>query len=75
MKINNSSIKKSIRFLEKDECIAIPTETVYGLGANAYSNVAILKIFKIKKSKNINNEINAKPPRIPVSSRIIAKIK
>ena len=49
MKIHNSSIKKSIKFLKKNECIGIPTETVYGLAANAYSDEAILKIFKLKK--------------------------
>ena len=49
MKINNFRIKKSIKFLEKNECIGIPTETVYGLAANAYSDEATAKIFKIKK--------------------------
>ena len=39
MKINNSSIKKSINYLKNNECIGIPTETVYGLAANAYSDV------------------------------------
>ena len=47
MKIKNSSIKKSIHFLKKNECIGIPTETVYGLAANAYSNKAVLNIFKL----------------------------
>ena len=54
MKINNSSIKKSIRYLKNNECIGIPTETVYGLAANAYSNKAILKIFKLKKRPKTN---------------------
>ena len=54
MKINNSSIKKSVKILEKNECIGIPTETVYGLAANAYSNKATLKIFKLKKRPKNN---------------------
>ena len=54
MKIDNSSIKKSIKFLKKNECIGIPTETVYGLAANAYSDEAILKIFKLKKRPKTN---------------------
>lgn len=54
MKTNNSSIKKSINLLKKNECIGIPTETVYGLAANAYSSKAILKIFKLKKRPKIN---------------------
>ena len=54
MKIKNSSIKKSIHFLKKNECIGIPTETVYGLAANAYSNKAVLNIFKLKKRPRNN---------------------
>ena len=54
MKIKNSSIKKSIYFLKKNECIGIPTETVYGLAANAYSNKAVLKVFKLKKRPKNN---------------------
>ena len=49
MNSNLSNIKKSIYFLNKGECVAIPTETVYGLAANAYSNTATSKIFKLKK--------------------------
>ena len=48
MKNNLSNIKKSQYFLNKGECIAIPTETVYGLAGNAYSDKASLKIFKLK---------------------------
>ena len=54
MKINNSSIKKSVNFLKKKECIGIPTETVYGLAANAYSDIATSKIFKLKKRPKTN---------------------
>ena len=44
MKFNHSNIKKSKFFLDKGQCVAIPTETVYGLAANAYSNKAVKKI-------------------------------
>ena len=54
MKINNFRIKKSIKFLKKNECIGIPTETVYGLAANAYSDEATIKIFKIKRRPRVN---------------------
>ena len=54
MKNNNSNIKKSKYLLENNECVGIPTETVYGLAANAYSNVATLKIFKLKKRPKTN---------------------
>ena len=54
MNKNLSNIKKSKYFLNKGECIAIPTETVYGLAANAYSNIATSKIFKLKKRPKKN---------------------
>ena len=40
MKINDSNIKKAVKYLNNHECIGIPTETVYGLAANAYSDKA-----------------------------------
>ena len=54
MNNNLANIKKSIFFLNKNECVAIPTETVYGLAANAYSNKAVKKIYTLKK-RPINN--------------------
>lgn len=35
--------------LEKGECVAIPTETVYGLAANALDGKAVAQIFALKK--------------------------
>jgi L-threonylcarbamoyladenylate synthase len=35
--------------LRKGEAVAIPTETVYGLGANALNAEAVVKVFKIKQ--------------------------
>ena len=54
MKINLANIKKAKKLLIKSECIGMPTETVYGLAGNAYSNVACKKIFKLKKRPKIN---------------------
>ena len=45
MKTIQSNIKKAKKYLDDDDCIAIPTETVYGLAGNAYSNKAVKKIF------------------------------
>ena len=45
---NCDTIKKAKKYLDKNCCIGVPTETVYGLAANAYSNVAVKKIFKLK---------------------------
>ena len=54
MKINLANIKKAIKLLNKSECVAIPTETVYGLAGNAYSDYACKKIFKLKKRPKNN---------------------
>ena len=54
MKKDLSNIKKSKFYLNKNECIGIPTETVYGLAANAYSDLATSKIFKLKKRPKNN---------------------
>jgi L-threonylcarbamoyladenylate synthase len=54
MKFNQSNIKKAKKYLDKNYCIGVPSETVYGLAANAYSNIAVKKIFKLKKRPKIN---------------------
>ena len=54
MKNYISNIKKSILYLKKDECIGIPTETVYGLAANAYSDIAVLKVYTLKRRPKNN---------------------
>ena len=54
MKINLANIKKAQKLLNKSECVAIPTETVYGLAGNAYSDKACKKIYQIKKRPKNN---------------------
>ena len=54
MKKDLSNIKKAKYLLNKNHCVAIPTETVYGLAGNAYSNKATLRIFKLKKRPKTN---------------------
>ena len=54
MKINLANIKKAEKILNKSECVAIPTETVYGLAGNDYSNKACKQIFKLKKRPRNN---------------------
>ena len=54
MKIKLANIKKAKNLLNKSECVAIPTETVYGLAGNAYSDRACRNIFKLKKRPKNN---------------------
>ena len=54
MKSNQSNIKKAKKYLNKNYCIGVPTETVYGLAANAYKNSSVKKIFNLKKRPKNN---------------------
>jgi L-threonylcarbamoyladenylate synthase len=54
MKSIQSNIKKAKKYLDKNDCVAVPTETVYGLAGNAYSNIAVNKIFYLKKRPKNN---------------------
>lgn len=42
------SIQKVAGYLQRGGLVAIPTETVYGLAANAFNSVAVAKIFAAK---------------------------
>lgn len=42
-------IAKAVSVLMHDGIVIYPTETVYGLGADAFSDEAILKVFEVKK--------------------------
>lgn len=48
LKPNEKSYKLGKNFIEKGEIVAFPTETVYGLGANALNGRAVKKIFEAK---------------------------
>ena len=54
MKSNQSNIKKAKKYLNNNYCIGIPTETVYGLAANAYADSAVKRIFNLKKRPKSN---------------------
>lgn len=56
-------IKQSAQMLIKNEAVAFPTETVYGLGANAKSDEAVEKIYKAKGRPSDN------PLIVHISSR------
>lgn len=50
----SKDLLKAKQILENDELVAIPTETVYGLAGNIYSEKAIKKIFETKKRPLFN---------------------
>lgn len=45
----NEAISKAVRLLNEGDVVALPTETVYGLGANALDADAVAKVFAAKE--------------------------
>ncbi|WP_397302321.1 L-threonylcarbamoyladenylate synthase [Nonlabens ulvanivorans] len=54
MTLVSKDILKAAEILKREELVAIPTETVYGLAGNIYSETAIKKIFEMKKRPFFN---------------------
>jgi L-threonylcarbamoyladenylate synthase len=53
-KANLTNLKKAKKNIENEHVIGMPTETVYGLAGNAYSDISVRKIFKFKKRPAFN---------------------
>ncbi|MBN2638366.1 MAG: threonylcarbamoyl-AMP synthase [Bacteroidales bacterium] len=47
--MNNNNIDEAAQIIKKGGLVAFPTETVYGLGANALNPMAVAKIFELKE--------------------------
>ena len=45
---NDPQVREAANLLNKQEVVAFPTETVYGLGADATDEVAVQRIFEAK---------------------------
>ena len=52
--ISPKNIKTAEEILSKGGLVAFPTETVYGLGGNAYSDTVVAKIFECKNRSEFN---------------------
>ncbi len=53
-KANFANLKKAKKNIENNNVIGLPTETVYGLAGNAYSDKSVQKIYKLKKRPLFN---------------------
>jgi len=51
---NKKILSKTIKNLKNGGVAGLPTETVYGLGGNAYSKTSVEKIFKLKGRPKFN---------------------
>jgi L-threonylcarbamoyladenylate synthase len=52
--LTGTDINLAAELLTKGELVSIPTETVYGLAANALSEDAVLKIYQVKQRPQFN---------------------
>jgi len=46
--IKKDELEETIKVLKNDGLVLVPTETVYGIGANAFSDIACKKIYEAK---------------------------
>jgi L-threonylcarbamoyladenylate synthase len=44
----DEAVRRAVELLRRGEAVALPTETVYGLAADALREEAVLKIFQAK---------------------------
>ncbi len=79
--LNTDAVQKAAALLKAGEVVAIPTETVYGLAANAFCEPAVSKIFKAKGRPQDNplivhiaafDEIRQLVAEIPESAKKLA---
>lgn len=73
MGIISNNIQKAVALLSNEELVAIPTETVYGLAGNIYSEKAIKSIFETKK-RPFFNPLIVHIPNIKALEDIVERI-
>lgn len=73
-KASTKSIERAAALLQAGELVAFPTETVYGLGADATSDDAVARIFDAKKRPTFNPLI-VHVADIEAASRIVTFTK
>ncbi len=58
-----TAISRAVALLQRGEIVALPTETVYGLAADALNRIAVAKIFEAKDRPRFNPLIVHLPSR------------
>ena len=73
---NEISTQHIVEHLQQSHLVAIPTETVYGLAANASDEIAIKKVFELKnRPENHPLIVHIAPPTTGMSSEIFWEAK
>jgi L-threonylcarbamoyladenylate synthase len=80
MSVIGTDIKKAAKILSEGGLVAIPTETVYGLAANAFNDQAITKLFEAKNRPSFDplithiansNQITNLVKQIPHKAKVL----
>ena len=53
--ITEASLQEAARLIQAGELVAFPTETVYGLGADATNDHAVARILRLKVALNLTH--------------------
>ena len=78
----STEIPKAVTILNNEELVAIPTETVYGLAANIFSERAVKKIFEMKNRPFFNplivhihslDQLNLLVKYLPSKAKLLAE--
>jgi L-threonylcarbamoyladenylate synthase len=67
----DAAVKRAAELLRCGEVVALPTETVYGLAANALNERAVAKIFRIK-GRPANNPIIVHVANVEMAKRCVS---
>src|SRR5213082_3300151 len=59
----NKAVRHAVELLRQGEIVALPTETVYGLAADALNAIAVAKIFEAKERPRFDPLIVHLPDR------------
>ncbi len=73
LKIEYEKIKKAAALLKEGKLVAFPTETVYGLGADADNKEAVSDIFRAK-GRPMDNPLIVHIPSIALCEKYVEKI-
>ena len=68
----DAAIREAVRVLRSGETVALPTETVYGLAANAFDEAAVARIFSIK-GRPARNPIIVHVASLEMAERCVAE--
>src|SRR5580765_4951972 len=70
-KLFDAAVQRAAELLRAGELVALPTETVYGLAANALDERAVQKIFQVK-GRSVHNPIIVHVASVAMARRCVA---